>query len=315
MNINEIYEKAKKLVDLEDSGPVPFVVSTGSVLVDQASGIGGLPGGRFIEIYGPESSGKTTLALHAMANAQKMELPVAMIDAEHAFDESYAKAIGLSGERNMDWFYGAPDTTEQTIELIELLIVEGFKLIVVDSVASMIPKAELEGEVGESVMGLQARLMSGACRRLVGQVSKQGVLVIFINQLRSKIGVVFGSPEVTTGGNALKFYASMRIDMRAVGDKIKVKDQEIGQFRKVTFKKNKLAPPLKIVMAPIKYGVGFWAGAEILDMLLTKKIVTKKSSYFYYGEDVLGAGKANAVSAIEEDIEYFRSLANGGEDA
>lgn len=308
MNIAELYERAKGEVGLEDTGPVPYIVSTGSVLIDKATGIGGFPGGRIIEMFGPESSGKTTLATSVLANAQKMELPIAVIDVEHTFDEKYAKNIGITGERNVDWFYGAPDTTEQTINLLEVLIEEGVKVIMIDSVASMVPEAEAQGEYGEATMGLQARLMSSAMRRLKGPIESNGAMVIFTNQLRMKLGVQFGSPETTTGGEALKYYSSMRVDIRAVGEKITSQKEVIGQFRRVTIKKNKLAPPLKVVMVPIKFGVGVWKGAELLDELLSCRIVTKSSSHFHHDGESIGNGKANAILHIEEELEYFKEM-------
>lgn len=308
MKISEMYEQAKAKVGLEDTGPVKHVISTGSVAINKASGIGGIPSGRIIEMYGPESSGKTTLALNILANGQKMGFQVAMLDVEHAFDEKYANAVGLTGIKNQDYFYACPDTTEQTVDLVEILIDMGIKVIVVDSVAAMIPKAEAEGEFGESVMGLQARLMSSFMRRIVGVVGNKDVTLILINQIRMKLGVMFGSPETTTGGEAVKFYCSMRIDLRAVGDKIMDGKDQTGRFTKVTFKKNKLAPPLKQAMVPLKYGVGFWKGAELLDTLVTTGKVTKKSSYFYLGDSVLGAGRTKAIEAIEEDIEKFEKL-------
>ena len=306
MNIAELYDKAKAYTDIVDTDPLPYVVSTGSVLIDQASGIGGIPGGRIIEIFGPESSGKTTLAMSIVSNAQNMDLPVAIIDLEQTFDDKYASSVGIAGERNKDWFYAAPDYTEDAINLIEFLLDEDMKVIVVDSVAAMIPKAEAQGDFGEAVIGLQARLMSAALRRLKARIKQKNALVIFINQIRMKIGVQFGSPETTTGGEALKFYATMRIDIRAVGDKIMSKGEIEGQFRRVIFKKNKLAPPLRTVMVPIKFGVGIWKGAELLDLLLSEGIVTKSSSHYYYNNESIGNGKSAAIKSIEEDLDFFK---------
>lgn len=308
IDVSKLFKQAQATIGIQDAEPIPYIVSTGSYEIDKASGIGGIPGGRIIEVYGPESSGKTTLTMHILANAQSMDLPIAMIDNESAFDEDYAKRLGIKGQKNVDYIYGQPETTEQTLQFIEFLLQGGVKVIVVDSVAAMVPKAELEGDFGEAVMGLQARLMSQGLRKLTNMVSVQGAILIFINQIRHKIGVNFGSPETTTGGNALKFYATMRIDLRQVGDDIKQGDVQIGKFTRVTFKKNKVAPPMKKVMVPIRWGFGFWKAAELLDKLLTEGLICKKSSYFYYNEEVLGAGKAKAIAAIEEEIDYFEEI-------
>lgn len=303
-----LYDQAKSKIGIVEREPIPYVISTGSINIDNASGIGGIPGGRIIEVFGPESSGKTTLCVHILANAQKIGLPIAMLDNEAAFDEEYAHELGIQGNKYEDYFYAVPETCEQTFELIEFLLNGGVKVIVVDSVSAMVPKAELEGDMGEANMGLQARLIGQGLRKLTGIISTQGAIVIFINQIRMKIGVTFGSPETTSGGNALKFFTTMRIDLRQVGDNIMDGQEQIGKFTRVTFKKNKVAPPMKKVMVPIKWGSGFWKGAELLDALITEGLVSKKSSYFYHNDEVIGAGKAKAIAAIEDEIDYFEEI-------
>ncbi len=266
-------------------------ISTGSLGLDLALGIGGMPRGRIVEIYGPESSGKTTLALSVIAQAQKKGGTCAFIDAEHALDPSYAKKIGVDIENLL---ISQPDAGEQALEITDTLVRSGaVDVLVVDSVAALVPKAELEGEMGDSHMGLQARLMSQALRKLTSTVSRSNTLIIFINQIRMKIGVMFGNPETTTGGNALKFYASVRIDIRSIG-KIKDKEDIIGSQTRVKIVKNKVAPPFKIIDFDIMYGEGISKTGELLDLGIKANVVEKSGSWFAYNGEKLGQGRENA---------------------
>ncbi len=276
-------------VDMEDMEVVP----TGSLGLDMALGIGGFPMKRIIEIYGPESSGKTTLALHVIAEAQKKGGTCAFIDVEHAFDPSYAKRLGVVLD---DLYISQPDTGEQALEITDTLVRSGaMKVIVIDSVAALVPRAELEGEMGDSHMGLQARLMSQALRKLTGSISKSGCMVIFINQIRQKIGVMFGNPETTTGGNALKFYASIRLDIRRI-ESIKEKDAVIGNKVRVKVVKNKLAPPFRQTEFEILYGLGISKVGEIVDLGVKTNIIEKSGSWYSYQGQRIGQGQEAAKS-------------------
>jgi recombination protein RecA len=282
------------------------VISTGSIGLDVALGIGGLPKGRVVEIYGPESSGKTTLTLQVIAEAQKLGGTAAFIDAEHALDPTYAEKLGVNVD---ELLVSQPDTGEQALEITDMLVRSGaIDIIVIDSVAALTPKAEIEGEMGDSHMGLQARLMSQALRKLAGNIKRSNVMVVFINQIRMKIGVMFGSPETTTGGNALKFYASVRLDIRRIGA-IKKGDEVIGNQTRVKVVKNKVAPPFKQAEFEILYGHGISRLGEIIDLGVQHDIVDKAGSWYSYGDDRIGQGKENvreflkANPAMAEEIE------------
>lgn len=282
-------------------------ISTGSIGIDIALGIGGMPKGRIIEIYGPESSGKTTLALSVIAQAQKKGGTCAFIDAEHALDPSYAKKIGVDIENLL---ISQPDAGEQALEITDTLVRSGaVDVLVVDSVAALVPKAELEGEMGDQHMGLQARLMSQALRKLTATVSRSNTLVIFINQIRMKLGVMFGSPETTTGGNALKFYASVRIDIRSIG-KIKDKEDIIGTQTRVKIVKNKVAPPFKVVDFDIMYGEGISKTGELIDLGIKSGIVEKAGAWFSYKGEKLGQGRENAKLFLKEHEDVAQEIEN-----
>ncbi len=281
------------------------VISTGSLGLDIALGIGGLPRGRVIEIYGPESSGKTTLAIHAIAEAQKVGGVAAFIDAEHAFDSSYAQKLGVDVD---NLFISQPDNGEQALEIAENLISSGaIDIIVIDSVAALTPKSEIDGEMGDSKMGLQARLMSQALRKLTSTISRTNCCCIFINQLRDKIGVMFGSPETTTGGNALKFYSSVRLDIRRI-QAIKEGDQNTGNRVRVKVVKNKLAPPFRQVEFDLMFGQGISKVGEIVDMGVEKNIVKKSGSWFSYGETKLGQGREAVKQLLLDNEELMAEL-------
>jgi recombination protein RecA len=274
------------------------VVSTGSLGLDIALGIGGLPRGRIVEIYGPESSGKTTLALHVIAEAQKSGGTCAFVDAEHALDPAYAKKLGVNID---ELLISQPDAGEQALEIADTLVRSGaIDVLVVDSVAALVPRAELEGEMGDSHVGLQARLMSQALRKLTGSISRSRCMVIFINQIRLKIGVMFGNPETTTGGNALKFYASVRLDIRRIGA-IKEKEAVIGNQTRVKVVKNKMAPPFKVVEFDIMYGEGVSKRGELIDLGVQAGVVEKSGSWFSYDGQRIGQGRENAKGHLRDN--------------
>ena len=272
--------------------------STGSIGLDIALGIGGLPKGRIIEIYGPESSGKTTLALHCVAESQKQGGVCAFVDAEHALDPSYARKLGVDLD---ELLISQPDTGEQSLEIVDTLVRSGaVSMIVVDSVAALTPKSELEGEMGDSSVGVQARLMSKAMRKLTGSINRSKCTVIFINQIRMKIGVMFGSPETTSGGNALKFYSSVRLDIRRIGS-LKDRDEIVGNATRVKVVKNKVAPPFKKVEFDIMFGSGISKMGELLDLGVAAGVVEKSGSWFSYGDERIGQGRENAKTFLKEN--------------
>ena len=281
------------------------VIPSGSISLDKALGIGGYPKGRIVEIFGPESSGKTTLAIHAIAQAQKADGIAAFVDAEHAFDSVYAKALGVKVD---DLIISQPDNGEQALEIADGLIRSGaIDIVVIDSVAALTPRSEIEGDMGENKVGLQARLMSQALRKLTGSVSKTKCVVIFINQLREKIGVMFGNPETTTGGNALKFYSSIRIDIRR-SSQIKNGDQVVGNLTRVKVVKNKVAPPFKNAEFDIIYGKGISRIGELLDHAVAQKIVEKSGSWYSYKQTKLGQGRESVLKTIEDNPELLQEI-------
>jgi recombination protein RecA len=289
----------------EDQVVETEVVSSGSLGLDIGLGIGGLPRGRIVEIYGPESSGKTTLALHVVAEAQKAGGTCAFVDAEHALDPIYARKLGINVS---ELLISQPDSGEQALEIVDTLVRSGaLDVLVIDSVAALVPKAELEGEMGDSLPGLQARLMSQALRKLTSSISKSQTLVIFINQIRMKIGVMFGNPETTTGGHALKFYASVRLDIRRIGA-IKDKDVVVGNQTKVKVVKNKMAPPFRIVEFDIMYGEGISKTGELLDLGVQADIVEKSGSWFSYDGQRIGQGRENAKKFLRENPQAAEKL-------
>jgi recombination protein RecA len=295
------------IMRLGQRGPVqPMdVIPTGAISIDYALGVGGMPRGRVIEIFGPESSGKTTLALQVIAQAQKLGGMAAFVDAEHALDAAYAQKLGVDIENLL---VSQPDNGEQALEIVEVLIRSGgVDVVVVDSVAALVPRAEIEGEMGEAQMGLQARLMSQALRKLTGVVSKSKTCLIFINQLREKIGVMFGNPETTTGGRALKFYASVRVDIRRIGS-IKDGDNVVGGRTRVKIVKNKVAPPFREAEFDMMYGEGISREGDLLDMAVEKRIVEKSGTWFAYGGERLGQGRENAKVFLRENPEVFKKI-------
>ena len=280
-------------------------ISTGSISLDAAVGIGGVPRGRIVEIYGPESSGKTTLTLHIIAQAQKNNGVAAFIDAEHAFDPSYAKKLGVDFE---SLYFSQPDNGEQALEIADILVRSGtLDVIVIDSVAALVPKAELEGDMGDSHMGLQARLMSQALRKLTGTVSKSKTCVIFINQLRHKIGVMFGSPETTTGGNALKFYSSLRLDIRRIAS-IKDADAIVGNRTRVKVVKNKMASPGRMCEFDIMYGEGISYEGDLIDLAVKAEIIKKMGSWYSYNDEKIGQGRENAKKYLKDNEKFMLKI-------
>ncbi len=281
------------------------VIPTGSLALDKALGIGGLPRGRVIEIFGPEASGKTTLALHAVSEAQKQGGIVAFVDAEHALDTSYAKKLGVDCD---ELLVAQPDTGEQALEITDMLVRSGaIDIVVIDSVAALVPRAEIEGEMGDSHMGLQARLMSQALRKLAGTISKTMTLVIFINQIRMKIGVVFGNPETTTGGNALKFYSSVRIDIRRIGA-IKDGQEVVGNRTRVRVVKNKMAPPFQDAEFDILYGEGISEAGDLLDTGVEAGVIDKSGSWYTYEGERIGQGRQNVLRFLKDNSDIYNSV-------
>ncbi|MBW2436973.1 MAG: recombinase RecA [Deltaproteobacteria bacterium] len=281
------------------------VISTSSLALDKALGIGGLPRGRVIEIYGPEASGKTTLALHAVAEAQKQDGIAAFIDAEHALDTVYAKKLGVNCD---DLLVAQPDTGEQALEIADMLVRSGaIDVLVIDSVAALVPRAEIEGEMGDSHMGLQARLMSQAMRKLTGAISKTMTSIIFINQIRMKIGVMFGNPETTTGGNALKFYSSVRLDIRRIGS-IKDGQEVVGNRTRVRVVKNKMAPPFTDAEFDIMYGEGISKPGDLIDVGVEAGIIDKTGSWYSYGGERIGQGRENVKKFLKDNPDLYESM-------
>ncbi len=305
-NIEKSYGKGSiMMLGKKDIDSNIDVYSTGSLGLDIALGIGGVPKGRVIEVYGPESSGKTTLTLHIIAEAQKTGGTCAFIDAEHALDPGYAKKLGVNID---ELLISQPDTGEQALEISDTLVKsEGIDLLVIDSVAALVPRAELEGEMGDSLPGLQARLMSQALRKLTSSISKTNTMVVFINQLRMKIGVMFGSPEVTTGGNALKFYSSVRLDIRRIGA-IKDKDNIIGNQTRVKVVKNKMAPPFKMVEFDIMYGEGISKIGEIIDLGVQAEIIDKSGAWYSYKDEKIGQGRENTKQFLKDNPEMLNEI-------
>ncbi len=289
------------IMRMGDEGPRKVAsISTGALALDLALGVGGVPRGRIIEIFGPESSGKTTLALHIIAEAQKAGGLAAFIDAEHALDPTYARAIGVDLE---NLYFSQPDNGEQALEIADTLVRSGaLDVVVVDSVAALVPRAEIEGEMGDSHVGLQARLMSQALRKLSGSLSRSGTTAIFVNQLREKIGVMFGSPETTPGGRALKFYSSVRLDIRRIGA-LKVGNDTVGNQTRVKIVKNKVAPPFKTVEFDIMYGEGISKEGSLLDIGIEHDVIQKSGAWFAYGDERIGQGRENAKQFLKENDE------------
>ncbi len=305
-SIEKAYGKGSimRLGDADAKIQIP-VISTGAISLDLALGIGGYPRGRIVEIYGPESSGKTTLTLHAIAECQKKGGIAAFIDAEHALDPTYARKLGVNVD---ELLVSQPDHGEQALEIADTLVRSGaVDIIVIDSVAALVPRAEIEGEMGDSHVGLQARLMSQALRKLTGTVQKSHTTLFFINQIRMKIGVMFGSPETTTGGNALKFYASQRLDIRRIGT-IKVGDAAVGNRCRVKVVKNKLAPPFRLCEFDILFGKGISRTGDVLDLSVDAGIVNKSGAWYSYGEERIGQGRDNARSFLEEHPDMLAQI-------
>ncbi len=307
MQIEKQFGKGSIMKLGEDSARVQVpTISTGSILLDAALGVGGYPRGRVVEIYGPESSGKTTLALHAIAEAQKVGGIAAFIDAEHALDPQYARALGVNTD---ELWVSQPDNGEQALEIVESLIRSGaVDIIVVDSVAALTPRAEIEGDMGDSHMGLQARLMSQALRKLTAIISKSKTCLVFINQIRMKIGVMFGNPETTTGGNALKFYSSIRLEVRKIETISEGTEKAIGNKVRVKVVKNKVAPPFKRVELEIIFGLGISASGSLLDAAVASNIIAKSGSWYSYGEERIGQGRENVKGFLENNPDMYQQI-------
>lgn len=304
-DIEKTFGKGSIMMLGADASQEVEAIPTGSIGLDRALGIGGVPKGRIIEIYGPESSGKTTISLQIAAESQKNGGQIAMIDAEHALDPTYARALGIDTD---NLIVSQPDNGEMALEIAEALVKSGaIDVLIIDSVAALVPRAEIEGEMGESHVGLQARLMSQAMRKLVGIIKKFNSTVIFINQLREKVGVQFGNPETTTGGRALKFYASVRLDVRRI-ESIKVKDEVVGNRTRVKVMKNKVAPPFKQAEFDIMYGQGIDRVGEIIDIGVEEGVIEKSGSWFSYGEERLGQGRENAKTYLKENLELLERV-------
>lgn len=304
-DIEKTFGKGSIMMLGADASQEVEAIPTGSIGLDRALGIGGVPKGRIIEIYGPESSGKTTISLQIAAEVQKNGGQIAMIDAEHALDPTYARALRIDTD---NLIVSQPDNGEMALEIAEALVKSGaIDVLIIDSVAALVPRAEIEGEMGESHVGLQARLMSQAMRKLVGIIKKFNSTVIFINQLREKVGVQFGNPETTTGGRALKFYASVRLDVRRI-DSIKVKDEVVGNRTRVKVMKNKVAPPFKQAEFDIMYGQGIDRVGEIIDIGVEEGVIEKSGSWFSYGEERLGQGRENAKTYLKENLELLEKV-------
>lgn len=304
-DIEKTFGKGSIMMLGADASQEVEAIPTGSIGLDRALGIGGVPKGRIIEIYGPESSGKTTISLQIAAEAQKNGGQIAMIDAEHTLDPTYARALGIDTD---NLIVSQPDNGEMALEIAEALLKSGaIDVLIIDSVAALVPRAEIDGEMGDSHVGLQARLMSKAMRKLVGIIKKFNSTVIFINQLREKVGVQFGNPETTTGGRALKFYASVRLDVRRI-DSIKVKDEVVGNRTRVKVMKNKVAPPFKQAEFDIMYGQGIDRVGEIIDIGVEEGVIEKSGSWFSYGEERLGQGRENAKTYLKENLELLEKV-------
>lgn len=304
-DIEKTFGKGSIMMLGADASQEVEAIPTGSIGLDRALGIGGVPKGRIIEIYGPESSGKTTISLQIAAEAQKNGGQIAMIDAEHALDPTYARALRIDTD---NLIVSQPDNGEMALEIAEALLKSGaIDVLIIDSVAALVPRAEIDGEMGDSHVGLQARLMSKAMRKLVGIIKKFNSTVIFINQLREKVGVQFGNPETTTGGRALKFYASVRLDVRRI-DSIKVKDEVVGNRTRVKVMKNKVAPPFKQAEFDIMYGQGIDRVGEIIDIGVEEGVIEKSGSWFSYGEERLGQGRENAKTYLKENLELLEKV-------
>ena len=304
-DIEKTFGKGSIMMLGADASQEVEAIPTGSIGLDRALGIGGVPKGRIIEIYGPESSGKTTISLQIAAESQKNGGQIAMIDAEHALDPTYARALGIDTD---NLIVSQPDNGEMALEIAEALLKSGaIDVLIIDSVAALVPRAEIDGEMGDSHVGLQARLMSKAMRKLVGIIKKFNSTVIFINQLREKVGVQFGNPETTTGGRALKFYASVRLDVRRI-ESIKVKDEVVGNRTRVKVMKNKVAPPFKQAEFDIMYGQGIDRVGEIIDIGVEEGVIEKSGSWFSYGEERLGQGRENAKTYLKENLELLERV-------